>query len=80
MTTISASKARNRLYQLIDETAKSHAPVTIIGGLNNAVLISAAEWASIQETLYLLAMPGMSESIQEGIRTPLDACDTELRW
>jgi antitoxin YefM len=80
MTTISASEARARLYHLIDETAESHVPVTITGKRNDAVLISAADWASIQETLHLLSVPGMRESIREGMETPLDDCDTELRW
>jgi len=57
MDTISASEARSRLYNLIDETAASHAPVTITGKRNNAVLVSAEDWAAIQETLYLLSVP-----------------------
>ena len=80
MKTISASEARATLYHLIDETAESHIPVIITGKRNDAVLISAADWASIQETLHLLSVPGMAESFQEGIDTPLDECDTELRW
>ena len=80
MKTISASEARATLYHLIDETAETHIPVTITGKRNDAILISAADWVSIQETLHLLSVPGMAESIQEGIDTALDECDTELRW
>ena len=80
MKTISASDARATLYNLIDETAETHIPVTITGKRNNAILVSAEDWASIQETLHLLAVPGMAASIQEGIDTPLEDCDTELRW
>lgn len=80
MTTLSASEARANLYRLIDETASSHQPVVITGKRNNAVLISAADWESIQETLYLLSIPGMRDSIREGLTTPIEECAKELQW
>ena len=80
MDTISASKARARLYDLIDEAADSHAPITITGKRHNAVLLSASDWDAIQETLFLLSIPGMRESIRDGMATPVDECDTELPW
>lgn len=80
MDTISASKARAKLYELIDEAAVNHAPVTITGKRNNAVLVSAQDWAALQETLFLLSIPGMRESIREGLATPIDECATELKW
>ena len=80
MDTISASDARSRLYNLIDETAASHTPVTITGKRNNAVLISAEDWSAIQETLYLLSIPGMRESIRAGMAEPLSDGTKELDW
>lgn len=80
MTTLSVSEARSNLFRLIDETAESHQPVTITGKRHNAVLVSADDWQSIQETIYLLSIPGMRESIREGIAAPVDECDTELNW
>jgi prevent-host-death family protein len=80
MDTISASEARARLYNLIDETAASHAPVTITGKRNNAVLVSAEDWAAIQETLYLLSVPGMRESIIAARAEPLADSSKELIW
>jgi prevent-host-death family protein len=80
MDTISASQARARLYKLIDDAAESHAPVTITGKRNSAVLISAGDWAAIQETLHLLSIPGMRESIREGMTAPLEDCNTDLKW
>lgn len=80
MDTISASDARARLYNLIDETAASHTPVTITGKRNQAVLISAEDWSAIQETLYLLSIPGMRESIRAGMAEPLSDSATELDW
>jgi len=34
----------------------------------------------IEETMYLLSIPGMSESIREGLDTPPDECSEELDW
>ena len=80
MTVIKASEARARLYRLIDEAASSHEPVFIAGKRSNAVLVSEEDWRSIQETLYLLSIPGMRESIIEGLKTPVEKCATELDW
>ena len=80
MTTFTASEARASLYRLIDETSESNQPVLITGKRHNAVLVSADDWAAIQETLYLLSVPGMRESIREGMETPIDSCSKELSW
>ena len=80
MATLTASEARINLYRLIDEVAASHEPVQITGKRNTAVLLSEADWASVQETLYLLGIPGMRESIREGISTSIEACEQELDW
>ncbi len=80
MTTLTASEARASLYRLIDEASINHQPVVITGKRHNAVLVSADDWASIQETMYLLSVPGMRESIREGLSTPIEGCDKELAW
>lgn len=80
MGSITATEARANLYRLIDEAAASHEPVVISGKRNNAVLISEDDWRSIQETLYLLSIPGMRESIREGIDTPIDECSEDPGW
>jgi len=80
MTTLTASQARARLYKLMDEAAASHEPVQITGKRNNAVLVSEDDWRAIQETVYLLSVPGMRESIREGLETPVDECSKELDW
>ena len=80
MTTLTASKAREKLYKLLDETAMSHEPIFITGKRHNAVLLSEEDWRSIEETLHLLSVPEMRESIKEGLNTPLDECDSELKW
>ncbi|MBM4328489.1 MAG: type II toxin-antitoxin system Phd/YefM family antitoxin [Deltaproteobacteria bacterium] len=80
MTVIKASEARVRLYRLIDEVASSHEPVFITGKRGNAVLVSEEDWRSVQETLYLLSVPGMRESIVEGLKTPVEKCARDLDW
>lgn len=80
MPTITASDARANFFRLMDEAAASHQPILISGKRNDAVLISAEDWAAIQETLHLLAVPGMRESIKEGMTEPVDGCSTELPW
>ena len=80
MTTLTASDARANLYRLIDEAATSHEPVHITGKRHNAVLLSESDWKAVQETLYLLGVPGMRESIREGLATPIDECDRDLDW
>lgn len=74
------TEAQSNLQQLMDEVTQSHQPIVITGAGSNAVLLSEEDWASIQETLYLLSVPGMRESIKEGLATPLKACDGELDW
>ena len=80
MNIVTASEARANLYRLIDESAASHHPVIIKGKRNTAVLVSAEDWASIQETLFLTSIPGVRESILEGMNTPVDECKKELDW
>ena len=80
MTTLNATEARSKLYALIDETSNSHQPIVITGKRGNAVLLAEEDWNAINETLHLLSIPGMRESIREGMETKLDECDQELDW
>ena len=80
MKTINATKAREKLYKLLDETSESHEPIQITGKRGNAVLISEEDWRAMSETLYLLSIPGMRESIRDGIAAPIEECSGELQW
>jgi len=80
MTTITATEARKLLYKLLDEVADSHQPIQITGKRGNAVLLAEEDWRAVQETLYLLSVPGMRESILDGMKTPVEECDEELDW
>lgn len=80
MKIFTASEARANLYRLMDQTAESHQPVTIAGKRHSAVLLSVEDWEAIQETLFLLSIPGMRESIKEGMQEPIESCSQELDW
>ena len=80
MTTISATKARDSLYRLIDETNESHTPIQITGRRGNAVLLSEDDWKSIEETLYLSSVPGMIESIKEARKEKIENCSEDSGW
>ena len=80
MPTMTASEARANLYRLIDQAAESHEPIHIAGKRGSAVLISSEDWQAIQETLHLLAVPGLRESIREGMAEPLGESASELPW
>ena len=77
---IPVNEAQQQLQELIDSVSQSHQPIVITGQTSNAVLLSEADWASVQETLYLLSIPGMRESIREGLATPIENCDREVEW
>lgn len=80
MTTIAVSKARSLLYKLLDLVRSSHEPVSITGKRGNAVLVSEEDWNAMQETLYLLSVPGMRKSIINGLKTPISKCKKSIPW
>jgi prevent-host-death family protein len=80
MTSITATEARKQLYKLLDDVSDSHEPVEITGRRGNAVLVGEDDWRAVQETLYLVSIPGMRESILEGLATPVDRFADKLDW
>ena len=78
--TLNVTEARANLYKLIDDTTVSHEPVVITGKRGNAVLLAEDDWNAINETLHLLSVPGMRESILEGMQESIDSAATELNW
>ncbi|NEP62154.1 MAG: type II toxin-antitoxin system Phd/YefM family antitoxin [Symploca sp. SIO2G7] len=77
---IPLNEAKQRLQDLIDVVSQSHQPIVITSDNNNAILLSEEDWSAIQETLYLLSIPGMRESIRAGLATPMEECESELEW
>ena len=80
MISVPVTQARSKLYQLVDQAAESHEPIQITGKRSNAVLVTEDDWRSIQETLYLVSIPGMRESIRKGMAEPLRKTSTKPGW
>jgi len=76
MKTVEAKKAKTS--ELLEESEKSHEPIRIIGKKNAAVLVSLDDWRAIEETLYLLSIPKMRESIVHGFKTPVEKCSSVI--
>ena len=80
MSSLPVNKAQNNLQKLIDQTTEEGKPIIIEGDSGNAILLAEKDWSAIQETLYLLSIPGMRESIKSGLATPIEDCDGDLDW
>jgi PHD/YefM family antitoxin component YafN of YafNO toxin-antitoxin module len=80
MTAIPSDEAGKDLSSLIEQVSLSHEPVQILSEEGTAVLVAEEDWRSIQETLYLVSMPGMRESIREGMAAPVEECSEDPGW
>jgi PHD/YefM family antitoxin component YafN of YafNO toxin-antitoxin module len=78
MKTLSSTQARTTLYQVIDDARSSHEPVQITGKRGNVVMLAEEDWNAVQETLYLLSIPGMRDSIRKGMKESVDKCSTTI--
>ena len=77
---MSVSQVRADIYNVMDETAKTHEPVLITGKRNNAVMLSQEDWNAIEETLYLNSIPNMTSSIQESMSADDSEFSEEVEW
>jgi antitoxin YefM len=80
MNTLNATEFRANIYNLIDEIAETHKPIKLLGKRNKIVLISEEDWSAIQETLYLLSIANIRESIKDGVSQSIDSCAKDLDW
>ncbi|RJP58691.1 MAG: type II toxin-antitoxin system Phd/YefM family antitoxin [Ignavibacteriales bacterium] len=80
MKTITATEARANIYKLIDTVSTENEPIQITGKRSNAILLSEDDWRAIQETLYLVSIPGMRDSIIKGMKEPLEKSSEKLKW
>ena len=80
MTILTTTEAAGKLDEILRNLAQSHDVVQISGQHHSGVLISEDDWRAIQETLDLASLPGMADSIAEGLRTPIKECSKELDW
>jgi len=80
MKSFTVTDLRKNLYKIVEETSETHEPVHIYGKKGNAVMVSEDDWKAIQETLYLHRIPGMADSIINGMKTPISETSEELDW
>ena len=80
MSSINITSARKDLYRIVESVNESHEPIHITGKKNSAVLVGEDDWKSIEETLYLSSIPGMRESIIDGMKTPIEKLESDLDW
>lgn len=80
MRTVNSTLARNSIYKLIDKTNETSEPIIITGKRGNAVLVSEDDWRAIQETLFLISIPNMRESIIAGMKEPVSKCSNKIVW
>jgi len=80
MNSINITNARKNLFKLVEQVVDSHEPIHITGKNGTAVIISEEDWKNIEETLYLTSIPGMRDSIIEGLKADIDECSEEIEW
>ena len=82
MSAINITNARKELYNLVEDVNLYSEPTLIVSEKGNAVLISESDWNAIQETIYLNSIPGMVESIKEGMDTAIENCvpEEDVEW
>jgi antitoxin YefM len=71
---LNSPTARSKFFQVMDEVLDSHEPVIVTGKRGNVVILSEEDYRAIQETLYLVSIPGMGGKLLEGMQTPLEEC------
>lgn len=82
MKTVPVTNARQDIYNIIEQTIVNSEPIQITSKKGAVVMVSLEDWSAIQETLYLLSIPGMRESLLEGKNEPIDECKTpvDIKW
>ena len=82
MSAINITNARKELYNLVEDVNLYSEPTLIVSKKGNAVLVSENDWNAIQETIYLNSIPGIVESIKEGMDTAIEDCvpEEDVEW
>lgn len=73
---------RKNIFHLLEQTIKYNEPVNVSTKDGNVIVLSEEDYNGLMETLYLSSVPGMKETIAEGLHTPLSECipESEVRW
>jgi PHD/YefM family antitoxin component YafN of YafNO toxin-antitoxin module len=74
MKHITANTAGQDFDRLLENVIEYGEAVSIATDKGSAILVSEDEWSGLHETLYLMSIPGVYESIIEGSKTPVSEC------
>ena len=80
MITVSVKEASDKLPDLVENTIEKREPVLISGKNNNAVLMAESDWQAMNETIYLLSVPGMRAAIKKDLSENLESTSRKLNW
>jgi prevent-host-death family protein len=82
MKSVPITKARQDIFNIIEQTIVNSEPIQITSKKGDVVMVSLEDWSAIQETLYLLGIPGMRESILNGAKEPTSECKSleDIGW
>jgi len=80
MPVLNVRNVKEKLDTILEEVQDTYEPLIIAGEKHSAVLISENVWRSIEETLYLSSIPGMKESIIDGMKEKIEDCASTIEW
>lgn len=82
MRTVPITNARQDIFNIMEQTIVNSEPIQITSKKGDVVMVSLKDWSAMQETLYLLGIPGMRESIMDGVKEPIDECKSleDIGW
>ncbi|MBU3114544.1 type II toxin-antitoxin system Phd/YefM family antitoxin [Clostridium lacusfryxellense] len=82
MRTVPITNARQDIFNIIEQTIANSEPIQITSKKGDVVMMSLDDWSAIQETLYLLGIPGMRESLLDGAKEPIEECKSleDIGW
>lgn len=79
MININATNLRKSLYEYLNSAVEYNDVINVNTKKGNAVILSAEDYNSMQETLYLMGVPGMKERLDEGLTVMVEDCE-DFEW
>ena len=80
MKQVQLKDVQENFEQVLDDMLVSDEPVEILKETGSAILVSEEVWRGMTETLNLLSIPGVRETVRSGIREPIANTKTDLDW
>jgi len=68
MINLTATEARKSFFELIKKSNQAHEIFEVQHKSGNAILMSADEYESLQETLYLLSQPNFKGDFSDAVK------------